>query len=717
MSIRGGFLIIGCAALALAGCQDVNRRESRASIGRSAERNVTAPVDIRRQRTRDAMRGLRYDSGRVVIVEDEVADVSGRGDAKLAWATYESGLDLLGRNARTRALAQFTQAVIRDPSQAEFYLGLGESLLGKRKLNEAEAAFRTGLDLDGDNVELRVRLADALQRRGALREAVDELNEVLEQEPDNGFAHVRAAVLHYYLAETDLAWQHLSVAEDLGEPYPAQLPGLMRGDINSATARSAGSGVQVGPQVRVDVGAGIEACNETSCAGIDANPQEVVASWNDWRDSGSSEVVRMGVAVSHDAGETWTDFLVRAPAGHQTGVEGDPMTCFDQRTGTLWVGAISFGTGGGVFVARKEAGEASFEPSVMAHESAWADKGWMAAGIDPEDSGATRVYVALNDGVVRSTDMGATWAGPVNLGYGLGFLPRVGPAGELYVAYWDNSYGIKLRRSFNGGLSFTTHTIAVRMDTWDAQNGSRFAGNFRVPPLAAMAVDPNDGTLYAVYFDTTSTSGDNYNVDLYFTRSDDQGTSWSTPVILNDDTYPPGDQFFPWLEVDQHGRLHLVFHDSRYTIQDDDTTHGRFDAMYSLSTDGGASWSEYRLTPQSFDSYYDGLDRPGSQFLGDYNGLGFGGNFAYPCYISTQNGDADIFVNRVIVPPVGDLNCDGYTNFDDINGFVLALVGEAEYEAIYPDCAWLNADCDENDAVNFDDIDGFVSILAGQAES
>jgi hypothetical protein len=61
----------------------------------------------------------------------------------------------------------------------------------------------------------------------------------------------------------------------------------------------------------------------------------------------------------------------------------------------------------------------------------------------------------------------------------------------------------------------------------------------------------------------------------------------------------------------------------------------------------------------------------------------------------------------------GDLNCDELVNFDDIDPFVLALTGQAAYEAVYPDCQWLNADCNGDGSVNFDDIDGFVALLAG----
>ncbi len=61
----------------------------------------------------------------------------------------------------------------------------------------------------------------------------------------------------------------------------------------------------------------------------------------------------------------------------------------------------------------------------------------------------------------------------------------------------------------------------------------------------------------------------------------------------------------------------------------------------------------------------------------------------------------------------GDMNCDDSINFDDIDGFVLALVGEAAYNADpeYADCEWIYGDCDFSGTVNFDDIDPFVVLL------
>lgn len=61
--------------------------------------------------------------------------------------------------------------------------------------------------------------------------------------------------------------------------------------------------------------------------------------------------------------------------------------------------------------------------------------------------------------------------------------------------------------------------------------------------------------------------------------------------------------------------------------------------------------------------------------------------------------------------PVGDVDCSGSVDFFDIDPFVLALTGSANYAAQYPGCAYANADCNRDGAVDFFDIDAFVTLL------
>jgi hypothetical protein len=66
------------------------------------------------------------------------------------------------------------------------------------------------------------------------------------------------------------------------------------------------------------------------------------------------------------------------------------------------------------------------------------------------------------------------------------------------------------------------------------------------------------------------------------------------------------------------------------------------------------------------------------------------------------------------VTVAGDLNCDGTTNFDDINPFVLILSNPEAWQQTYPDCPFLNGDINGDGSVNFADINPFVALLAGQ---
>lgn len=272
-------------------------------------------------------------------------------------------------------------------------------------------------------------------------------------------------------------------------------------------------------QIKIDNG-GTAAANEISISSSNFDPNVIVAAWMDWQEGPPAptiftEKVRMGVGISTDGGSTWSDSLVRAPPGYQTNLEYDPMTAYDDRTGTFWVGAIAFADGtvntDTLFVARKDPGQPSFADSVKVESSAvfLIDKGWMAAGPAPGNPEATRLYVAYNRGVARSSNMGATWSDPVNLGPHLGFLPRVAADGDLYVTYWDRDLKHFLRRSTDGGASFGDPVkIVTRCDTWNpshpSSTGPTVPGKFRVPPLGYLAIDPNDETLYFVYFDTAN---------------------------------------------------------------------------------------------------------------------------------------------------------------------------------------------------------------------
>lgn len=404
----------------------------------------------------------------------------------------------------------------------------------------------------------------------------------------------------------------------------------------------------VSAQVRMSPDALSNSGDETSAVAT-ANGLDIIGGFNDYRTDGT---IKASFGTSSDGGATWAHVLVRPPVANQTTVEGDPMAIYDERTNTVWAGAIAFGGNGGIYLAKKNIGSNTYQASVMARVSGGADKEWGCASIIPGNPNSTRLYIVYNEGVIRSDNLGSTWTTPLSLGSGLGFLPRNGPNGELYVTYWDTSFGIKFRRSLDGGLTFSAAVnAATRLATWGVQNFA-IPGNFRNPPIHTMAVNPVTGDIVIMWFDQTNTVGGQRNLDLYMTKSTNQGTTWSAATRL---PFRPlsqvSDMIYPWIEFTKDGRLHLLTFDTQYTPnQIDGVSHGLWDQTYYYSDDEGTTWSSnFRLTPSSWDSFNDGRNA-GVSFLGDYEGIGISDRYVYPVYPDTRTNQAEIYTNKIYNP-------------------------------------------------------------------
>lgn len=673
---------------------------------------ITTPGGYRKARLREAMGGIDYESGRAVIgdVPHTIILQQSTSDA------YSVGMTALQNNDRVAAVQSLTHAVILDDKNPDHFIGLARALLISNKIDEAIAALRTALDLDEDS-EARVLLAEALSWQGNFAAAIANLETVVTANTDHAHAYSRLAVFRYYTQDNDGARDALDRAIALGAETPQQLPDLLAGRVPRAHVNSlgvAGTAPSVGPQIRIDQG-GTRAANETTIIMDDADTPTMVAGWNDYREDNpnGSSGIRLGTAISDDGGQTWVDAIVRPEAQFQSNVEGDPMTAYDARTGHFWIGAISFDSNGGMYVARKTVGATTFGPPVMARISGSADKGWMEAGPDPVTPNQTNLYIAYNEGLIRSTDLGQTWNLPTSLGFGLGFLPRVNADGTVFVIYWNQGTSVLMRRSDDAGNSFVQRTVAPRMYGPFNLGGLGIPGTFRAPFLSHMAIGPN-GTLYAVYYDATEINGDEFNFDIYFTKSENDGDSWTTPVVINGDETPHGDQWMPWIEADPNGRLHVMYFDTREGAQDDTADTAFIHVYYSFSDDDGDSWNEIRLTPTPFNSEMDGRNGANA-FIGDYQTLAANSRFAMPCYLSNQNGDSDIFVNLIDFAPslLGDMNCDGIVSVGDIGPFVTALTDPAGYAILFPDCDINNGDLNDDGIVSVGDIGLFVALLVG----
>lgn len=110
-------------------------------------------------------------------------------------------------------------------------------------------------------------------------------------------------------------------------------------------------------------------------------------------------------------------------------------------------------------------------------------------------------------------------------------------------------------------------------------------------------------------------SNQNDDSDAMFTRSTDGGASWSQPVSLATDTQ--GDQFMPWLATTRGGKLWAMWFDRR-----NDPANMLVDVYAAVSTDKGLTFTEYKVTDVASDPRVGlPLDRSNRGFYGDYQGL------------------------------------------------------------------------------------------------
>ncbi len=215
----------------------------------------------------------------------------------------------------------------------------------------------------------------------------------------------------------------------------------------------------------------------------------------------------------------------------------------------------------------------------------------------------------------RSTDQGRTWSRPLRISTQAG-LPRddngavvapigtVGPDGTMYVV-WNDASSIVLTESHDGGRTFEPSRSVVPVAPPYFGGATGIPGLSRAMGFPQVGLDPRSGALYLSWSDYR-----NGDVDVFLSRSPDQGRTWSAPVRVNDDPVHDGDdQFLQWLAVDAvRGDLYVQFYDRR-----GDQANRRTTVTLARSTDGGRTFRNYAWSDQPFTGE--------RVFLGDYEWL------------------------------------------------------------------------------------------------
>ncbi|MCL4551047.1 MAG: T9SS type A sorting domain-containing protein [Bacteroidetes bacterium] len=152
-----------------------------------------------------------------------------------------------------------------------------------------------------------------------------------------------------------------------------------------------------------------------------------------------------------------------------------------------------------------------------------------------------------------------------------------------------------------------------------------------------MSVDPVTGYIYVVYA-SKSVNGD---ADVMLVKSTDNGTSWSTPIKVNNDNTNT-DQWFPWIDISTSGEINVVFYDSRV----DPSNNNLSEVYIARSIDGGNTFGNYDISNSPFQP--QALpNSPSGYFMGDYIGVTSANQKAFPVWTDNTSGTFQLYTSKV----------------------------------------------------------------------
>ena len=472
------------------------------------------------------------------------------------------------------------------------------------------------------------------------------------------------------------------VVADEPAPIPLEQPDDSYVEVDPSSVRTqpapnATRGTFVNVQVNVDrngfniVG---DAANEPSMAADPTNPNHLTIGWRQF-DTISSNFRQAGWGFSTDGGRSWT-----FPGVLERGVfRSDPVLDVDGAGRVYYNSLRAEGYDFWCEVYRSETSGYSWQEPVFAHGG---DKQWMSidrsGGIGDGNiySHWTSYWGATGDNAFnRSTDGGQSFDYPAVMpGSPYWGTTTVGPDGTVYVAGIAQSGSLPIVVAWSTTAADPNNPLALDGSSYLDLGGL---------PASFLTNSPNpEGLLGQIWIATDHSGGPHHGniylvgsvdplgsdpLDVHFSRSTDDGQTWSQPIRINDD--PSGNgawQWFGTMSVAPNGRIDVIWNDTR-----NDPTGYDSELFYSFSVDGGQSWSADEAASPTYDPH---LGWPNQNKMGDYYHMVSDHTGADVAWAATFNGEQDVYYLRI-----GDRDCNG-------NGIGDETETDGDGDGIIDDC-------------------------------
>jgi hypothetical protein len=363
------------------------------------------------------------------------------------------------------------------------------------------------------------------------------------------------------------------------------------------------------------------------------------------------------VSVSTNGGDSWRalnlPLPVEVPNCHQPDVAYGPggkllvlYTAtggrFNQPIG-VWLQRFAGETAEGP-PTRVASGEAFHARMAVEGANVWVT--WIqadGAAEKPLGFGTTPAPLRL----ARSTDGGATFPFPVTVSGGRRVVqpsPVSIGGGRLVVGALDLAGDFDDYEARHGGQGGPPSEERWRVVTWTSVDGGATFGPpvavaddllppariiVNLAPAPSFSRDPSlDGRVYAAW-----DAGRGDGRDVFLSRSDDAGTTWTKPVAV---AARPRAQFLPAVAVSPEGRVDVIFYDRA-----DDPDDVRAHVTMASSTDNGRTFRTATVSDVPFDTRIGFGSLQGIPLLGSRLALHAGTDRSLAFYSDTSRGTID----------------------------------------------------------------------------
>ncbi|MBC8146719.1 MAG: T9SS type A sorting domain-containing protein [Bacteroidetes bacterium] len=222
--------------------------------------------------------------------------------------------------------------------------------------------------------------------------------------------------------------------------------------------------------------------------------------------------------------------------------------------------------------------------------------------------------------------------------------------GNVHISFFgaksQGNYALWHSKSTDGGNSFSTpqkvSDIQLPQYSYGQTNLSILGiDDDRLYPSSYIAVDKTNGNLYLTWTANGISQKLNKGLDVYFTKSVDHGSSWSTPIVVNDDTLSEIHQFYSAITVSDDHRVCISWYDRR-----SDTNNVITDYYLAESNDFGQTFTKnHQVT--TIGSDFSKIGNLNNGFgIGEYTQVLATNTYTIPIWSDGRKntGDVDIFV-------------------------------------------------------------------------